>query len=72
MTGAGGTGKTRLALALATHVSNAFADGVAFVDLSSVAEATDVASANWAPTSGVRRRRRFRRLAALSRRCWLV
>lgn len=44
LTGAGGTGKTRLALALATRVAHYFPDGVAFVDLSSLRDPELVAS----------------------------
>lgn len=36
LTGAGGTGKTRLAIELATRLRDRFADGVAFVSLSAV------------------------------------
>lgn len=43
-TGPGGTGKTRLALQLAGEVSDQFADGVFFIDLSPVMEASVVAS----------------------------
>src|SRR5215208_2639256 len=39
LTGAGGTGKTRLACAAAVRVAVDFADGVCFVDLSAVNEA---------------------------------
>ena len=38
LTGAGGTGKTRLALEIAQRVSDRFPDGVWFVDLSSIAD----------------------------------
>lgn len=42
LTGAGGVGKTRLALQIAHEVADSFADGVYFVDLSSINEARHV------------------------------
>ena len=45
LTGAGGIGKTRLALELATEVEQDFADGVMFVDLSGLTSAESVAPA---------------------------
>lgn len=45
LTGPGGTGKTRLALALAEQVVHLFPDGATFVDLSPVADVELVAAA---------------------------
>src|SRR3954469_10084454 len=45
LTGPGGVGKTRLALAIAGSVESAFPDGVRFVDLSPLREASLVSSA---------------------------
>ena len=44
LTGAGGTGKTRLAIRVASRLLGSFADGVCFVDLSSVGDPAVVAS----------------------------
>lgn len=44
LTGAGGSGKTRLAIRVASRLLGSFGDGVYFVDLSSVADAAVVAS----------------------------
>jgi len=44
LTGAGGSGKTRLAIRVASRLLGSFANGVYFVDLSSVADAAVVAS----------------------------
>ncbi|MDQ2653140.1 MAG: AAA family ATPase, partial [Chloroflexota bacterium] len=45
LTGPGGVGKTRLAIAVATHLTAAFSNGVAFVSLAAVASPDDVAHA---------------------------
>jgi predicted ATPase/DNA-binding CsgD family transcriptional regulator/DNA-binding XRE family transcriptional regulator len=45
LTGPGGTGKTRLALAVAEHLASSFPDGVVFVPLASLAKPAFVASA---------------------------
>jgi len=53
LTGAGGVGKTRLALAIAEELDEGFADGVAFVDLAPISHPEAVASAV-ARTLGIR------------------
>ncbi|MDQ5853342.1 MAG: tetratricopeptide repeat protein, partial [Chloroflexota bacterium] len=53
LTGPGGTGKTRLALQLATDLLDDFADGVWFVDLAPISDPTFVAS-TIASTLGVK------------------
>ena len=45
LTGPGGTGKTRLALAVAEEAANEFADGVSFVDLAPIEDAALVVTA---------------------------
>ncbi len=45
ITGPGGTGKTRLALAVARRQAEAFRNGLVFVDLAGVAEASEVPTA---------------------------
>ena len=45
LTGTGGTGKTRLALALAATLVDVFADGIWFVDLSAITDASLVPAA---------------------------
>jgi predicted ATPase/class 3 adenylate cyclase len=45
LTGAGGTGKTRLAIAVARHARESFRNGVCYVALAAITDATLVASA---------------------------
>ena len=54
LTGAGGTGKTRLACAAAVQVAVEFSDGVCFVDLSAVEDAALV-PASIAQAVGIQR-----------------
>lgn len=54
-TGAGGSGKTTLALQLASHVAGSFADGVRFIDLTAVSDAARVLPAT-ADALGARER----------------
>ena len=44
LTGPGGTGKTRLAIQVATSIQHRFADGVVFVDLSAITDAALIAT----------------------------
>jgi predicted ATPase/class 3 adenylate cyclase len=44
LTGPGGTGKTRLGIAVAASIEDRFADGAAFIDLSSITDSVLVAS----------------------------
>ncbi len=53
LTGPGGVGKTRLAIAVATELQAEFADGVAFVSLAQVTD-PDLVAATIASTLGVR------------------
>lgn len=45
LTGTGGTGKTRISLAVAEHIKHQFSDGIIFVDLSIIQDATQVVNA---------------------------
>jgi predicted ATPase/class 3 adenylate cyclase len=45
LTGVGGSGKTRLALAVATHLENQFADGIWLVELASLSDGGLIANA---------------------------
>src|SRR5687768_15229172 len=45
LTGAGGSGKTRLAIAIAERVQDVFTDGVVFVSLAPITEPARVSSA---------------------------
>jgi predicted ATPase/DNA-binding CsgD family transcriptional regulator len=76
LTGPGGVGKTRLALALAAALRDDFADGVGFVDLASVRNPSHVGSAV-AQALGLREAGEQPMLAAIaahleSRHCLLV
>jgi predicted ATPase/transcriptional regulator with XRE-family HTH domain len=66
VTGPGGTGKTRLALDVATHLRGTFRDGVLFVDLAPLREAQFVLP-TLASTLGVRERAGQPLLETLSR-----
>src|SRR5215212_6384578 len=52
LTGPGGVGKTRLSLAIATDVAEAFADGLVWIDLAPLADAS-LAPATLASALGV-------------------
>ena len=68
LTGPGGTGKTRLALAAAEALLDDFADGAHFVDLSALRDPATVAPAD-RPRARARRRGRPRAAAARPPRC---
>ncbi len=66
VTGAGGTGKTRLALEVGARLGSAFVDGVIFVDLAPLTDAALVVPAI-AAAVGVRERRGHRLIDTLAR-----